>query len=260
MQKVKIGKHVIEYYDDIEELPMSRFHKYQKMLLIDSGIGSDLQAFDRRTERARRFIMQGKKDEAMQEFNNLRQCIYFIQQEFSPKLTAFAALVTGIDGRACNDVTDDALAEVAKLLQDGSVKEIESRLGSVKKKIDTALSVYFPNLFADSETKEYYGLVRQITVEMLGNIIKGDAAPGRGKKIDELETKLITFNKPQRFDGSNGVEVGNDKEFDKICMLLSQELHIKPKDCTVMEFYNAYEFMQDKAKQRETAQNRANKR
>ncbi|MGF2526095.1 hypothetical protein ACQUW0_27690, partial [Ralstonia pseudosolanacearum] len=50
MVTVKIGKHTVEMYDTIEELPIVRFHKYQKLLLIDAGIGADIVAFDQRIE------------------------------------------------------------------------------------------------------------------------------------------------------------------------------------------------------------------
>ena len=55
MVKAKIGKHEVEIYDTIEELPMVRFHKYQKLLLIDAGIGSDITAFDQRGEKIERW-------------------------------------------------------------------------------------------------------------------------------------------------------------------------------------------------------------
>ena len=52
MKTVKIGEYTVEIYDAIDELPMLRFHKYNKMLLVDAGIGSDLQDFDTHIEKA----------------------------------------------------------------------------------------------------------------------------------------------------------------------------------------------------------------
>ena len=51
MKTVKIGEYTVEIYDAIDELPMLRFHKYNKMLLVDAGIGSDLQDFDTHIEK-----------------------------------------------------------------------------------------------------------------------------------------------------------------------------------------------------------------
>ena len=47
MKTVQIKGMDVELYNSIEDLPIMRFHKYNKMLLIDAGIGSDLADFDR---------------------------------------------------------------------------------------------------------------------------------------------------------------------------------------------------------------------
>ena len=57
MKTVKIGERTVEIYDAIDELPMLRFHKYNKMLLVDAGIGSDLQDFDTHIEKAIRYAL-----------------------------------------------------------------------------------------------------------------------------------------------------------------------------------------------------------
>ena len=46
MRKIVLAKHKVELYDSIDELPIVRFHKYNKMLLIDAGVGSDLSDWD----------------------------------------------------------------------------------------------------------------------------------------------------------------------------------------------------------------------
>ena len=55
MKTVKIGERTVEIYDAIDELPMLRFHKYNKMLLVDAGIGSYLQDFETHIEKAIRY-------------------------------------------------------------------------------------------------------------------------------------------------------------------------------------------------------------
>ena len=133
MVTTKIGKHTVEMYDTIDELPIVRFHKYQKLLLIDSGVGSDIAAFDQRTEKMRRYLMDGKTEKAQQELENLRQSVFMIQNEINPKHRAFAVLVTKIDGHECNDLTDDALLRITAELQDVPEKELTAQLEAVKK-------------------------------------------------------------------------------------------------------------------------------
>lgn len=253
MVEIKLGGHTLEIYDAIDELPIVRFHKYQKLLLIDAGIGADLSAFDQRIERTKRFLADGKPEKAGKELENLRQAVYFIQNGFSPKHRAFAALVRKIDGKEV-EPTDAGLDEVTKGLQDVTESELTARLESVKKKIDAELRIYFPQLFADSEVKEYFDILRRRTIAVLENIVKGVRHPDKTKEVEELTTKLITYSNPKTYAGTDGVEVAFDRQFENLCLVLSEQLHIKPKDCTVLEFYNAFDFVQERAKQAQKAQ------
>lgn len=259
MVTVKIGKHTVEMYDAIDELPIVRFHKYQKLLLIDAGIGADITAFDQRIEKARRFLMDGKTDKAQQELENLRQAVYLIQAGISPKHRAFAALVAKIDGRDCNDLSDDGLAKLTESLNDVPEKDLTAQLDAVKKKIDGELRLYFPGIFADSEIKEYYDLLKKRTMAVLANIIAGVGNPDATTEIEKLTTALITYSNPKSFAGSDGVEIQFDRQFENLCLVLSEQLHVKPKDYSVLEFYNAFDFVKERAKQAEKAQKRANK-
>ena len=130
----QIGKHTVEIFDSIEELPIVRFHKYQKLLLVDAGIGSDIEAFDQRIEKTRRFLMSGKPEKAQQELENMRQCVFLIQNGINPKHRAFAVLVAKIDGRECTEISDDALDKIMEALNDVPVSELTARLDAVKKK------------------------------------------------------------------------------------------------------------------------------
>lgn len=256
MVTAKIGKHTVEYYDTIEELPIVRFHKYQKLLLVDAGVGSDITAFDQRIEKARRFIIAGKPDQAQQELENLRQCVFLIQTGMSPKHRAFAALVTKIDGQDCTDIGDDALAAITEKLNDVPESELTAQLDAVKKKIDGELMLYFPALFNDSDVKEYYDILRKRTLEILNGIVAGEPNPGTTEIVEKLTTALITYSHPKLFTGSDGVEIQFDRQFENLCLVLSEQLHVEPKKYSVLEFYNAFDFVKERAKQAERAQKR----
>ena len=257
MVTVKIGKHTVEMYDAIDELPIVRFHKYQKLLLIDAGIGADIAALDQRIEKTRRFLMDGKPDKAQQELANLRQSVFFIQNGISPRHRAFAVLVKSIDGRECNDISDDALKQLTDTLNDAPEKELTARLDAVKKKIDGELRVYFPGLFADSELKEYFDLLKKRAMAILSNIIAGVDRPDTTPDVERLNTALITYSNTKTFAGSESVEIQFDRQFENLCLVLSEQLHVKPKEYSVLEFYNAFDFVQERARQAEKAQKRA---
>lgn len=230
-------------YDSIESLPIVRFHKYQKLLLIDSGVGADIDSLDQRLEKARRFLMAGKNEQAEKELENLRQCVHLVQTGLSPKHMAFAALVTKVDGKEY-DGSDEALQSVTDLLSDVTEGELTAQIEAVKKKIDTEISLYFPRLFDDSEVKEYYDLLRKRTLKVLEGISNGER--GTSKEVDELTTKLMTFTNPKTYNGSDGMEVQYDREFENVCLAMSEQLHTEPKKQTVMEYYNAFDYMRER--------------
>ena len=259
MVTVKIGKHTVEMYDAIDELPIVRFHKYQKLLLVDAGIGADITAFDQRIEKTRRFLMDGNADEAKKELSNLRNCVWMIQNGVNPRNRAFAALVAKIDGRECSDMADDALEKILDTLKDAPIKDVTAQLEAVKKKIDGELMLYFPALFNDASVKEYYDILKRRTLAVLKNIVAGMDNPDETAEIEKLTTALITYTKPQLFNGPESVEIQFDRQFENLCLALSEQLHVKPKEYTVLEFYNAFDFLQDRAKKAEKAQKRANK-
>ena len=256
MVTAKIGIHTIEYYDTIDELPIVRFHKYQKLLLVDAGIGADIAAFDQRIERTRRYLAAGKPEKAQQELENMRQCVFLIQSGTNLQHRAFAALVTKIDGQECNELSDDALAAVTERLNDAPVKDVAAQLDAAKKKIDGELMMYFPSLFNDSDVKEYYDLLRKRTLEILNGIVAGEKDPDRTEIVDKLTTALVTYSNPKVFTGSDGVEIQFDRQFENLCLVLSEQLHVEPKKYSVLEFYNAFDFVKERAKQMEKAQRR----
>ena len=249
MVTVKIGKHTVEMYDAIDEMPIVRFHKYQKMLLIDAGVGSDIAAFDQRLEKTRRYLLSGKPEKAQAELANLRQGIFLIQNGISPKHRAFAVLVRKLDGKDCEDLSDDGLEKLLTQLQDASVGEIIAGIEASKKKIDSELTLYFPNLFGGSEVKEYYDLLKKRTLAVLERIIEGARNPEGSDEIEKLTTALITYSNPRNFSGSESEEIQFDREFENLCLALSEQLHLKPKDCTVLEFYNAFDFLKERARE-----------
>nr|DAR71106.1 MAG TPA: hypothetical protein [Caudoviricetes sp.] len=134
MKTVKIGEYTVEIYDAIDELPMLRFHKYNKMLLVDAGIGSDLQDFDTHIEKAMRYARSKTPELAAIELDNMRQNVYFIQSGLSPKCLAFAVLVKSIDGTPYNDLSDDGLQKVVDMFGDVPIKELTAQMEAVKKK------------------------------------------------------------------------------------------------------------------------------
>ena len=248
MKTIKVDGKKIELFDSIEDLPILRFHKFNKMLLVDAGVGSDLADFDRHIERAIIYASGDTPKMVVKELKNLRQNVYLIQSEVSPRCMAFAALVKSIDGVEYNDMSDDGLQKVINIIGNVSHNKMTGYLNSVKKKIDEDLRLYFPKLFEDATLKEYYDRLKDRTVKVLKTVIAGKATEEERKEIGDITSELITYFRPQEYDGSEGVEVKQDRQFENMCLVLSQNLHVDAKKFTVLEYYNAFEYVKEQNK------------
>ena len=56
MKNLIVNKKVVRVYDSIDEMPIVNFQKYNKYLLIDSGIGSDADDIDAHITRVAKSI------------------------------------------------------------------------------------------------------------------------------------------------------------------------------------------------------------
>lgn len=233
-------------YDSIEDLPITRFHKYNKMLMIDAGLGSDLTDVDAHIEKVMAFLKEQKTDDAVNELFNMRKAIFMVQMNLSPKHLAFAALVTKVDGKPMDDLSDDGLHRVIEMLNDVSRKEIVDVVGNSKKKIEDELKTYFPAMFDDSDTKEYYNLLKKRTMQTLNAIIEDDG----WEEIEKTTRELLTFSKPSKFDGADNIEIASDRNFEKMCIMLSQHMNVDAKKMTTLAFYTANDYLRQQNKKR----------
>ena len=244
MKEVKLNGHDVRVYDSIDDLPMVRFHRYNRMLLVDAGIGSDISDFDNHVERVVRYIRKGENDNAAKELDNLRQNVYMIMQGQSVKDLSFACLVESIDGVRCDDLSPEGLQKVLHMLGGATRRELTEAFQSVKKKIDDELGLYFPSLFDDVTTREYYDILKRLTVVMLARMTDDED----GSREEELRERLVLFQRPKVFTGHDGLEVRHDKDFETMCLAITKETGRDAKTMTVLEYYNAYEYLREKSR------------
>ena len=244
MKEVKLNGHDVRVYDSIDDLPMVRFHRYNRMLLVDAGIGSEIGDFDSHIERVVRYIRKGDNDNAAKELDNLRQNVYMIMQGQSVKDLSFACLVESIDGVRCDDLSPEGLQKVLHMLGGATRRELTEAFQSVKKKIDDELGLYFPSLFDDVTTREYYDILKRLTVVMLARMTDDED----GSREEELRERLVLFQRPKVFTGHDGLEVRHDKDFETMCLAITKETGRDAKTMTVLEYYNAYEYLREKSR------------
>lgn len=244
MREETIGKHKVKIYDSIDELPIIRFHKYNKYMLIDSGVGSDLEDADGRFVRAMKFI-KSDPELAIKELQNLRQLLHLISETINPTHLAFATLVAEIDGEPRTDLSDTGLSEVIRILGEAKKGWIDWLLELVKKKIDTELTLYFPGMFDDAGSKEFYDRLRARTLTILDGILTGD---DKTEEIGKIDDYLLSLAKPKSFSGKDSVEIQYDKQFESMNILLAHQLSVNTNNMTVLQYYNAFEYLKKSVK------------
>lgn len=151
----KHGKHEIELFDSIHNLPILRFQRFNKYQMTASEIGNTFEDYDQRTSKALQFIRKGMNEEAIQELENRRQTVFYAYNEFSPMGKSFAVLVKRIDKTYYEDFSPDNLDRCIEHLEKiglGNATSIE-KLKEVKKKSKRNWSFIIPNFFQRTEIK-----------------------------------------------------------------------------------------------------------
>lgn len=236
MKSLLINKKIVRVYDSIDEMPIVNFQKYNKYLLIDSGIGSDADDIDAHIVKIAKYIKSNNNKKALQELQNMRQNIYMVNSEISPKYLAFAALIHSIDGKEVNDLSDDGLKKLLQDLKDIKHYKVIDFLLWLKKKVTSELETYFPGDFVNPKEKEAYDKLKNRTLLVLDSIINDT---DNTEQIELIDTMMLNMHTPKVFIGSESVEVKYDKQFESTCLLIAQKTNMDARKMTVLQFYNA---------------------
>lgn len=237
MKTITINNKTVKLYESIDEMPIVNFQKYNKCVLIDSGIGSDIDAVDSHVINIAKYLTSSKSnDKALQELQNMRKNLHMIVSEISPKYMAFAALVHSINGIKNTDLSDTRLAEILTEIRDIPHGVLVDILEGLKKKLSNELEVYFPSEFDNAKEKEVYSQLKQRILLQLQEIID---EVDNSEKISDIDSFFFSLHKPKVFDGKESEEIKYDKQFESACILISQKLNMNAKAMTVFEFYSA---------------------
>ena len=256
MKVVTIKGHTVKLYDSIDELPIVNFQKYNKCILIDSGLGSDIDSVDSHIVNIAKFINSDNKKQALLELQNMRQNLYMIVSNVSPKNLAFAALIHSIDGEEQKDLSDTHLQELIDIINESEQSILSNILLGLKKKLSTELEIYFPSEFDSAKEKEAYSKLKMKLILQLQEVAEDIE---KASEIAEIDKFLFSLHKPKNFTGKESEEVKYDKQFESACMIISQKTGMNAKSMTVLEFYNTLSNLQKQAEAEKKAYRRNKK-
>lgn len=244
MKTIILNKKVIKLYDSIDEMPIINFQKYNKYLLIDSGVGSDVDDLNSHIVKVAQAIKAGDNKKALLELQNMQQNIAMVNSEISPRYLAFAALIHSIDGKELVDLSDEGLRETLNNIKEIRHSKLVDFLVWLKKKVSSELEAYFPGDFSSAKEKEVYDKIKQRTILVLTSITdKID----NSEAINAIDLALFNIYKPKPFIGSDSVEIQYDKQFENACVLIAQKTSLDAKRMKVLQFYSTLDTIKRQA-------------
>ena len=117
MIQLTFNRTTLDLYDNIDQLPIERFNKANKFWMLHDNLGSSFEDIDK-NHLSKLALISGDKEKCLKEIANLRILIYNIINEVSVKNMSFACLVSKVNGKPVEDLSDNGLKKLLKELSD----------------------------------------------------------------------------------------------------------------------------------------------
>jgi hypothetical protein len=139
-------------FDSIKELTADRYHELNKLMMLDFGVGSDINSVAEHFSRFHTLLSSGKVDEATQEAKNLHNNFYYIIQGINIRSFCFAAMIKEINGKSVFGFSQQEISErIDKLCQMGLKQtDVQDIVDDVKKNLSRNFE---PIFLIDTEMK-----------------------------------------------------------------------------------------------------------
>ena len=247
----KHGKHEVELFDSIHNLPILRFQRFNKYQMQTCEIGNTFEDYDQRTQKTMQFIQKGMTNEALQEMENCRQTVFNAFNEFTPSGKSFAILVKRIDKVSYDTFAPDDLEKCLEHLEKIGLgnKEAIEKLQEVKKKINTELSVYYPEFFPKNGNMEQTALRAKRLNILLDSIIQDDDSE---KEIFNIEKEILETDKPNVWNvwKKGNMERSLEVDFQKFAISVIRKTNQSLDNLMTFSFYATVELLKEEAPKR----------
>lgn len=151
MRDININGHLIELYDSIEDMPITRYNSFNRYSIIDSGLGNTFADVDQKITETIGLLNSDQKEKAVQSLLNMRNTYYFMFENIDPKCNSFLCMIKSIDGVPNDDISENGLLKAKDRLLKTKISRqmIITLLGEIKKKLMMSLK----SIFRSSLTK-----------------------------------------------------------------------------------------------------------
>lgn len=254
MRKINLNKHEIELYDGVDEMPVTRYHKFTQLMVLSAGVGNDIAAVKSKILGIKQMLDDKQPEKAKVELLNLYQTFFFIDTVTDPRSLAMACCVHSIDGKVVESIAGDTLKDIAAQLDEWMTKaERDDITNSVKKKIETELAYYFPE-HTDTNGEMLALLRREIEIR-LKRITDNEDLEQKHPELERVRKRMRDIN----YDNTRlylDYEKESDVSFEQGCLAITGELHKDAKPMTVMEYHAAMKLLDERAKEMEKARSK----
>lgn len=129
--------HTVKLYSSTAEMPMRVKNEFNKYLIIDAGIGGNMQDVNAHFSKLFLYLSNQSIEDATEECKNLYYSIHNNLNGFNPTYFSFAVLIHKMDDSLCDTYSEEELNDRIETLSkwgvtDGMVEEV---LSEVKKKL-----------------------------------------------------------------------------------------------------------------------------
>jgi hypothetical protein len=256
MTEVEINNHKLKLYKSAEELPVLRYSRFQKYQIIESGIGSNIEAVSNHFAKVFEFFAHSMHEEAFNETKNMFYNFNNLLEGNNIQSMSFACLVHSIDGVPFTDVTESGLEELLVKLDTIGVSQeyCTGYVEEVKKKIGNELQLIAPTFFNDADSYELFGFIKN-KIALLAKAAQYEEIPTEIQdRLKEIDAFLAKKNAPDNFDSDDpeNVMLTCDTNFEQLCAVLEGNGVSDSRNLTVLQFYVRLEHFRKVAKASQT--------
>lgn len=248
MKRIDINEeNNLVFYAKANEMVLHRYSRFQKYLLLKSGIGSSMESVNTHFTKLHGFIAHQMLDEIKTEAENLHYNFHAILQEIDYEDLAFAVCVHSINGEVITDQSEDNLTHIIKRLSEaGMTKEmLSAAVDDIKKKILIDLKLYFPKFFSEAGDYTFYQKLKQQMLLVADQIELGEESEEITEKLKEISFFFLELQKPNIFtaDDAKNCIITLENNYESLCSMLETNGTHKAKELTLFEFYSRLEFI-----------------
>lgn len=136
METIKVGGLKLEIYSALEEMPARVFKRYNRYVVVNDYVGSDVGSIFQRLDSIKKLI-KVDPDGAIVEASNMEATLNLIVGDINVEMLSFASLVKSVNGKRVTDFSSEGLN---KMIDEWSgrgltVGRIRGLLKKVKKKL-----------------------------------------------------------------------------------------------------------------------------